>query len=111
MFRLKVSDTVVVPVSGSIPGEDGRAQPFAFTLRCKRLTAAAIKAELDNDERTVADFLASVIEGWAGVADADGMELPFSRAALDELLAIVGMAGVCFTAYLSAVGAKGKAKN
>ena len=110
-FRLSVSNTVSVPVAGSIPDENGRPAPFSFNLTCRRLPASELKDSVQSTEATVPEFLASVVQGWSGLQDDAGQPLPYSREALDRLFDIVGMAGVAFAAYLQACGAKGKEKN
>lgn len=110
-FRLVVSDTISVPVSGRMPGEAGRNNPFAFMLQCRRLAADELRTELNADDRTVPEFLTSVVQDWTGVQDADGRELPFTTAGLAELLNIVGMNAVILAAYIEACGVKGKEKN
>ena len=109
-FRLVVSQTVAVPVQGRVPDESGRPTLFNFTLLCRRLPASELKHAIDQTERTVAEFLASVVEGWEHVLDADGKPVPFSASALQQLLDIVGMATLCFQAYLEGCGARGKEK-
>ncbi len=111
MFKLAISNTITVPIKGSIPDDKGGAVPFNFTLRCKRLKADELKDAVEQNDRTLAQFMADITEGWDGVADAEGNALPYSRAALDELFNIVGMVLLVFQAYMDACGAKGKAKN
>lgn len=110
-FRLVVSDTISVPVAGRLPDASGRAVPFSFTLTARRLPATELRAAIDNNDRTVPEFLASVVRGWSGVQADDGAELPYSPAALDALLDIVGMAGLIFSGYIEACGVKAKEKN
>lgn len=110
-FRLVVSDTVAVPVAGSLQDANGRPAPFSFSLVCRRLPASELRAAIDANEATVPEFLASVVQGWNGLQDEAGQALPFSPAALEQLLDIVGMASVAFGAYVQACGAKGKEKN
>lgn len=110
-FRLVVSDTIQVPVAGRVPDAAGRMQPFSFTLKARRLPASELKAAVDASEVTVPEFLASLVHGWSGVLDDDGHELPHSSEAFARLMEIVGMAGICFAAYIEACGARGKEKN
>jgi hypothetical protein len=110
-FRLVVSDTVLVPVSGKIPDAAGRYAPFNFTLTCKRMPAGELAAAVEANETSVPAFVAGLTRGWSGVLDDDGAELPFSQDGLTALLDIFGMAGLCFRAYFEACGAKGKEKN
>ena len=110
-FRLVVSNTVAVPVQGRVPDENGKPVPFNFTLLCRRLPASELRAVIENNDRTVPEFLTSVVEGWDAVLDADGKAVQFTPAGLQQLLEIVGMATVCFQAYLEFCGARGKEKN
>lgn len=110
-FKLVISDTVTVPVKGTIPNAAGAPQAFSYSLVCERLKADTLRAMMDANERTVPEFLAGVVSDWAGVLDDDGQPLPFNHDGLAALFNIVGMAGVAFAAYLEACGARGKEKN
>ena len=110
-FRLVVSDTVAVPVAGSLQDANGRPSPFSYSLVCRRLPASELRAAIEANEATVPEFLASVVQGWNGLQDDSGQPLPYSPTALEQLLDIVGMASVAFSAYVQACGAKGKEKN
>lgn len=110
-FRLVISDTITVPVAGRLPDAGGRLVPFAFSLMCRRLPADELRQEIESNERTVPEFLASVVNDWSGVQDDMGKELPFHPSALSSLLNIVGMAGLILKAYIEACGVKGKEKN
>lgn len=110
-FRLVISDTVAVPVAGAIPDANGRPVPFTFSLVCRRMPARELRAAIESNEATVAEFVTSVVQGWSGLQDDAGQALPFSPAALEQLLDIVGMAGIAFSAYVQACGVKGREKN
>jgi hypothetical protein len=110
-FRMLVSDTVSVPVAGRLPDASGRAVPFSFTVLARRLPASELRNALEPTDRTVPEFLNSVVRGWSGVQSDDGAELPYSQPGLDALLEIVGMANLIFGAYIEACGVKGKEKN
>jgi hypothetical protein len=110
-FKLIVSDTVTVPVEGRLPDDTGRAVPFTFSLVAKRLPASGLRQAIDANDATVPEFLTGLVQGWSGVLGDDGKEVPFSPAGLAALFDIVGMAQLCFQAYLQACGARGKEKN
>ena len=110
-FRLVVSDTVLVPVSGTIPDATGRKVPFAYTLTMRRMPAGELTAAVEANETSVPTFVAGLTSGWSGVLDDEGREIPYSEAGLAQLLDIFGMAGLAFRAYFEAAGAKGKEKN
>jgi hypothetical protein len=106
-MRLGFSDTIDVPVAGTIPEAGGRKTDFSFTLTCKRVSAEESK----NDRRPVPEFLNDAIQGWSGMQDRSGADLPFDRAALKELLDVFGMESHIFSAYVDAVSVKAKEKN
>ena len=110
-FKLTISDTVTVPVKGAIPNAAGVAQPFAFSLVCRRITQEQLMSLGQDKERSTADFLAEVTQDWSGVLGDDDRPVPYTPAALAQLLDIVGMAGVAFAAYIEACGAQGRGKN
>ena len=110
-FKLVVSDTVLVPVSGKIQDAAGRYVPFNFVLTMRRMPEADLTAAVETNATTVPQFVAGLTSGWSGVLDDEGMELPFTEANLAALVDIFGMAGLCFKAYFEACGVKGKEKN
>lgn len=111
-FRLIVSNTVTIPVSGSMPDAAGKPSRFSFTLRAKRLSLSELRTMTDGvDDRTAPQFLLDNVQGWDNVLDDDGNLVPFSRDALEQMLEILGMAGLILSAYVEACGAKGAAKN
>jgi hypothetical protein len=112
MFKLVVSNTVLVQVRGSINDADGKAQPFDFDLVATRSTADEIAALVrDGGDLSLKDVMADRITGWRKVLDASGAALPFSDDGLQSLLNIAGMPAIVFRGYLEACGAKGKEKN
>ena len=110
-FKLKVSDTVLVPVKGEMKDEAGRSAAFSFSLVCKRLMADELRELLERRDATVAESLVPLTQGWRDVLDEDGKPVEFSSDALAALLNFPGVAGLAFQAYLTEVGARGKEKN
>lgn len=115
MFKLSISNFVTFPVRGSVGDENGKSTPFSFSITAQRTSQSDLSQFLAELSKSAAgettDFLAGRINGWSGVQDAQGAELPFSEAALRELLNIVGVAGLVLGAYVEACSAKGKEKN
>lgn len=107
-INLIVSNHVGISVKGVIDDEDGKPNPFAFFLKCKRLKSAELKVSLDDKETAIADFLEAVVVGWKNVKDAGGVDAEFSTEALRQLLELPGVARMAFIAYLASVGAKEK---
>lgn len=108
-IKLVVSDTVGIPVKGTINDATGIPQPFSFKLICDRLNVDDYQARLkDQGENPIVDFLAGVTQGWIDVRDADNKDVPYSEDALRKLCSIPGVAGVAFRSYQAEVGAKEK---
>ena len=113
-IRLVVSDTVSVSVNGDFKDADGKFVPFSFTLKCRRLSTSALKAQLElvtNGELSGDGLMSSLTIGWSGVLDGEGKEVEFSEGALAQLWELPGIAGPAFAAFLEANNARGKAKN
>jgi hypothetical protein len=113
------------PVSIDVPVDGGRYEKLSFDAKFRRipqdrteaLTLLAVKnaqqlqmgqePEKDGTDRAVAE---EVLEGWAGVIDDDGEEVPFSTTALQSLLVFPGAASAIVLAWYDSINGK-KAKN
>jgi hypothetical protein len=113
-YKLVISDTVEVPVKFTV-NDAGKTSGFQFHLIAQRLPQEAFKALAEGDaDRTVGQFLADHVTGWRGqrlVVDDAGNPADFSPEAFACMLDLVGVAGLAFTAYIEACGARGKEKN
>ncbi len=108
-INIVISDTVKFKVKGTINDAGGIAQPFDFSLTCTRMDSDTLDARVKaNSDETFVEFLADVVEDWAGVKDAEGKNVPYSEDALKQLCKIAGVARVAWVAYLTEVGAKAK---
>lgn len=108
-IKIVISNTVKFKVKGSLKDEAGVDQPFDFSLTCMRLDADQIQNKLRGEgDASVTDFLADVVEDWAGVKDADDKALTFNEDNLRALCRIPGIAALAFRTYLTEVGAKEK---
>lgn len=113
MFKLIISDTLVVPVEGDIYA-DGKKVSISFDLLCKRSTADEIRDDLkanDDGEVDLKEFMRSRVTGWRNVQDEAGAPLEFGDAACEALLNFPGVAALAVTSYVTHCGAKGKEKN
>jgi hypothetical protein len=111
-YTLAISDTVVVPVKGTLSDAGGKPFPFKFSLVCNRLGAEELKAALTgSDEVLLKEFVTERAVGWKNqtlVLEEDGQPAEFCADALAALLDISGMALLCFNAYVEESGAKRK---
>lgn len=84
MFQLDPNPTFEVSVLISVPGKaDGLA--LLVIYRHKRKTALADWIGRAPGRSDV-EILGEVIEGWSGMHDAAGKDVPYTRDALDTLL-------------------------
>ncbi len=108
-FKLHIAPKLKFKVRGTMKDESGTDQPFDFTLTAQRLDADTIRARLKDDaEASLADFLATVLEDWQGIKDADDQPLPFTDANLRAVCKVPGLAPLMFQTYFAEVGAKAK---
>jgi hypothetical protein len=110
-YKIVVSNTVRVPVAGSIADENGKPLNFKFTLICDRTDQQTMRDQFQGKDLVFSDFLKAVTKGWEGqrlVQNEDGTPAEFEPDALDALLNITGMGLVCYNAYAAENGAKGK---
>jgi hypothetical protein len=111
-YVVKVSNTVAVPVKGSLKDDAGQAKKFSFTLFCKRLTAQEIKDRFDGGQIDFREFMSEVVTDWKAqqlVMEEDGATpAAFCPDALEALLNIGGMGMACYQAYLTEANATGK---
>lgn len=85
MFKIIANPTFTCAVNLSVPGLE-KAMPVQMTFKHK--TTRALNAWLDKalTAEDEAAYLDEVLEGWQGVAGADDQPLPYSKAALAQLL-------------------------
>ena len=109
MFRLNPAPTFAATAHISAPG---LAQPLALSLTFRHKTAAQAQAWLANaGQSTDEALLGDVLAGWSGVQDDAGADVPYSPAALAELLNNYPAAkGEIFRTYLREL-TESKAKN
>lgn len=99
MFKLNPAPTFVAPVPLSVPG---LPEPVNVTVTYRYKNKAALSAWLNamTGKDNVA-LLHEVIDGWAGISDAAGADVPYSLTALTDLLANYSAAhNELFHAYL-----------
>lgn len=107
-LKLVKRNKLPVLVKGSFIGEEGETIDFSFTLHCKRLKQDEIDKELKQDG-SVKPFVLKVTEGWDDMLDEDGKPMSYSIPNFEaQMNEVPGLHGVCYQAYLKAVGATAK---
>lgn len=104
-FVLKQSATYTWPITLVLPIDGGRREKHTFDGEFKRLPQTRIneiirQARLqergklaDDEELQDQDAAKEILAGWTNVVDDKGEEVPFSEAALNQLLEIPTVAG------------------
>lgn len=105
MFKLNQSQTYFWPVNVQIPTNGGTFEKQVFDGEFKRITDSRLKeirAKVEADEMTDAEFVREVMVGWKGVTDGEA-EVPFSHSTLDQLLEIPGVSGAVVMAIFESL--------
>lgn len=124
-FVLKQSTSYTWPIPLVIPVDGGRKETHTFDgeflrlpqSRINELLTLARNVELgkaEPDEMEDVQTAKEMLIGWSGVIDDNGQEIPFSEAALNQLLNIPGIAGQIVKAFFLSIQAEkepGKRKN
>lgn len=108
-IRIKIGDRFTFRVAGHFNTEGG-TEPFEFALTARRLLSDELRAavELQESSATTIEFVHRVVVGWSGVTDDGGDVVPYSPAALEQLLQQPGLANLIFRVYFAEVGPKEK---
>lgn len=114
-YKLAIASILFFAVELRIQDE-GRTRTFKFELQAERLTQDQLTEELEtHKDRPVAELLKLHVTGWRHqqlvLDEATNQPAEFSPAAFDSMLTVPGAAGVIFSAYVQACGAKGKLGN
>jgi hypothetical protein len=104
-FVLKQSATYTWPITLVLPVDGGRREKHTFDGEFRRLPQTRINEIIrlarlqergklaDDEELQDQDAAREILVGWSGVTDDDGKDVPFSEAALSQLLEIPTVAG------------------
>ena len=120
-FVLSKSDTYDWPVRITLATDGGKRTVETLDVNFRRLPQSRITelvkqaraAELGRDDDVVMDdreAAREIIDGWDGVVDDAGKPVPYSEAALVQLLEIPTVAGQIVTAWFESLK-EGKRKN
>jgi hypothetical protein len=120
-FVLSKSDTYDWPVRITLATDGGKRTVETLDVNFRRLPQSRITelvkqaraAELGRDDDVVMDdreAAREIIAGWDGVVDDAGKPVPYSEAALAQLLEIPTVAGQIVTAWFESLK-EGKRKN
>jgi hypothetical protein len=101
MFKLSQSATFTWPVECQLPIDGGKFEKATFDAEFRRKTMSEL-SDMQEALKTDAEFVREIMTGWKGVTD-DGAEVPFSEAALGQMLAIPGVSASIVLAYRAAI--------
>jgi len=107
-FKLVKRNKISVAVKGTLPDEEGKPVHFDFKLHCKRLSQDEIDSAIKSRTGEIKGFIREVAQGWEGVLDEVGAQVPFSEEILDEMINEPGIPVMIMQAYLEQVSATAK---
>lgn len=81
-FVLKKVSTYKWPVEVSVPVDGGKFKKETFTAIFKKMSRSAFNELIDDGDDALVD---QIIEGWEGIKDEDGEEVPFCAGTKKEL--------------------------
>jgi hypothetical protein len=81
-FVLKKVSTYKWPVEVSVPVDGGKFKKETFTAVFKKMSRSAFNDLIDMGDDALVD---EIIEGWEGIKDEDGEEVPFCSGTKKEL--------------------------
>lgn len=81
-FVLKKVSTYKWPVEVSVPVDGGKFKKETFTAIFKKMSRSAFNDLIDEGDDALVD---QIIEGWEGIKDEDGEEVPFCAGTKKEL--------------------------
>jgi hypothetical protein len=114
-FVLKQSATYKWPVTILLPVDGGKKEKHTFDAEFKRLPQSRteeLAAQLKMQERVdidpdqillMKDAAKEILVGWSGVQDDSGEEIPFSEAALEQVLEIPMVAAQIVLGWFSSL--------
>jgi hypothetical protein len=106
-FTRKKSSTFKWPVTVEFPVDGGGFETESFDAVFKRIGRAEFTKLVDKGD---VELLEAVLEGWEGVKDEAGKDIPFTKAALKDMMDDPCFTKGVITAYLASLEG-GKAKN
>jgi len=82
-FVLKKVSSYKWPVTVEIPVDGGKFKKETFTAIFKKMSRSAFNDLVDQGDDAL---VGEIIEGWDGIKDEDGDEVPFNDVNLQQLL-------------------------
>lgn len=106
MFKISQSPSYYWTVHFSFPSEKGGFEKANFDCLFKRLTQTRINEIISmagSGEITDAKIAQEIVQGWRGITDSNGEEVPFSQSALDQLLDVPMMATSISSSFIESL--------
>ena len=113
-FVLKQQNSYSWPVRFDIP-EDGHYRRETFEIEFKNISQTRFQELIElsqSGDFNAFDIVREVVVGWSGILDDKNQEMTFTKARLEKLLDVLGLATAIATAFVdSRVGGAAKRKN
>ena len=113
-FQIKQKDSYSWPVKFDIP-EDGQYRRETFNAVFKNISQSRFQELIElsqSDDFNDVDIVREVVIGWSGITDDKDEEIPFTKAKLEQLLDVLGLATAIASSFVeSRKGSAAKRKN
>tara|TARA_Y100001963_G_scaffold151717_1_gene235110 strand:- start:2682 stop:3026 length:345 start_codon:yes stop_codon:yes gene_type:complete len=112
-FVLKQSGNYSWPVKVDLP-EEGKLRRHTFEIVFKNISQSRFQEMINQSqsgELNDVDVCREVVEGWSGILDEKGEEMPFVQKKFDELLEVLGIPTAIATAFIESRIGGAKRKN
>ena len=99
-FVIKKAASYKWPVKVETPADGGMFEKQTFDAVFKKLCRAAFNALIDKGDDA---FIDGILEGWDGIKDEDGKDIPFTEKTKKELCDDSCFVKAVITAYSASV--------
>ena len=99
-FVIKKAASYKWPVKVETPADGGTFEKQTFDAVFKKLGRAAFNALIDKGDDA---FIDGILEGWDGIKDEDGKDIPFTEKTKKELCDDSCFVKAVITAYYASV--------
>jgi hypothetical protein len=99
-FVLKKTASYKWPIKVEIPVDGGKFETQTFDAVFKKMSRSAFNKTVDEGDDALID---AILQGWDGIKDEDGKDIPFTESALTQLLEIPTVAGQIVRAWFESL--------
>ncbi len=98
-FVLKKAQSFFWPVKIKLPA-NGQYETSELELEFKAMTGKDVEKLSATEGSDDSDFVKNIVIGWKSVTNEDGVDVPFSKSALSDLLSVMGVSSQIAMQYM-----------